>query len=101
MDQMPMDVALRHAPASVTKMLKTRPLLLAMNNSSIIFVLLRTDENHSFQTRIRANREKRELNYGKEKMWKSCRHVLTKWIRGYAVTEYPRIRVSTYLLGLL
>lgn len=45
MDQMPMDVALRHALASVTKMLKTRPLLLAMNNSSIIFVLLRTDEN--------------------------------------------------------
>ena len=42
---MPMDIALRHALASVTKMLKTRPLLLAMNNSSIIFVLLRTDEN--------------------------------------------------------
>ena len=31
-------------------------------------------------------------------MWKSCRHVLTKWIRGYAVTEYPRIRVSAYPL---
>jgi len=45
MDQMPMDVARRHALASVTKMLKTRPLLLAMNNRSIIFVLLRTDEN--------------------------------------------------------
>ena len=27
-------------------------------------------------------------------MWKSCRHVLTKWIRGYAVTEYPRIHLT-------
>ena len=45
MDQMPMDVALGHALASVTKMLKTRRFLLAMNNSSLIFVLLRTDEN--------------------------------------------------------
>ena len=45
LEQMPMAVALRHALASVTKMLKTRPLLLTMNDRSIIFVLLRTDEN--------------------------------------------------------
>ena len=27
-------------------------------------------------------------------MWKSCGQVLTKWIRGYVVTEYPRIHLS-------
>ena len=65
MGQMPMDVALRHALASVTKMFKTRPWLLAVNNSSIIFVLLRTDENIPSKQEF-AQIERRE----RVKLWK-------------------------------